>query len=466
MTKFWPFVSKLVSAFGRTERGAVAPMVALFTVVLVGVTGFSIDMGHVMWVQRQLQTAADAAALAGAVDVVSAPGNAITLATSYSATAGNKNAFLKTPVTTTAVLKCYTGVPYPACVGGGTSYNAIQVTQQVDVTMWFSQILGIKSTTVTAQATASAKGGNSTALDIMVVLDTTASMNGKDNKCAGATKNTTRLDCAKYGIQQLLFGLDPTKDRLGIIVFPGYTTSTDASSQATCSPSGSISKYDVYSATSAPYYLVAALDNTFKSSSGSTKLNSGSTVVTAVGGGSCTKGNGGLTATGGVQTYYAQAILAAETLLANDGNNASQKVIVLLSDGDANSTSMMSSALNSNPPLDVNECQQAVAAAESATSQGMWVYSVAYGAGTSGTCSTDTSNLGVTVVAGYSQTVNGMGKSACWTLQNIASDTTKFFSDDANGCIGTGGNDADVVALFKSVADSLTLPRLIPNNTT
>jgi hypothetical protein len=57
-----------------------------------------------------------------------------------------------------------------------------------------------------------------------------------------------------------------------------------------------------------------------------------------------------------------------------------------------------SSALKLNPPLEVYECQQAMAVAEATAAQGMWVYSVVYRAGTN---STGKSNLGVTVVAGY-----------------------------------------------------------------
>ena len=56
--------------------------------------GFVIDIGHVMFVQRQLQAATDAAALAGAHDIncCTTGGSAITVANSYSAIVGGKNA--------------------------------------------------------------------------------------------------------------------------------------------------------------------------------------------------------------------------------------------------------------------------------------------------------------------------------------------------------------------------------------
>ena len=437
-------------------------MMALFLVVLLGITGFSVDMGHVMWVQRQLQSAADAAALAGAEDVVSAPGNAVTLANTYSASRGQKNAFLASNVSTTATLKCLTvSVTFPTCSGG--TYNAILVTEQTEVQMWFTQILGIKTATVVAQSMASAKGGQSQSLDIMVVLDTTASMNTADSNCSGGS---TRIACAKYGVIQLLTGLNPQLDWLGVMVFPGYNTTGQANSQSTCSPTRSgIAKYAPYNSLSPPYYTVAAPDNTFKSGPSAKTLATSSSVVIAAGGGTCGT-SGGIQAVGGVGTDYGQAILGAEKVLANDGHTKAQKVIVFLSDGDANaSSSNITGGLSA-----VNQCQQAVAAAKAAALQGMWVYSVAYGsstAGNGGSCSTDkNSNLGTTTVAGYSTTVNGKGQSACWTMGQIASDPSKFYSDNAAGCVGTGGNDKDLTNLFKSISASLTMPRLIPTNST
>jgi Flp pilus assembly protein TadG len=51
---------------GGRRRGAVAPLTAILMVFLVGLLAFAIDLGYVATVQAQLQSAADAAALAGA----------------------------------------------------------------------------------------------------------------------------------------------------------------------------------------------------------------------------------------------------------------------------------------------------------------------------------------------------------------------------------------------------------------
>src|SRR6266481_341890 len=48
------------------RRGAVIPLFAILLIPLLGMLAFSIDIGYIAWVRTDLQTAADAAALAGA----------------------------------------------------------------------------------------------------------------------------------------------------------------------------------------------------------------------------------------------------------------------------------------------------------------------------------------------------------------------------------------------------------------
>jgi hypothetical protein len=103
-------------------------------------------------------------------------------------------------------------------------------------------------------------------------------------------------------------------------------------------------------------------------------------------------------------TYYADAITAAQAALASSGRATAQKVIILLSDGDA-------SASSSNMPAGKynNQCHEAITAAQAATAAGTWVYTIAYGAATSGSCSTDSPTI-----------------SACSTLQQMASIRRSF----------------------------------------
>jgi hypothetical protein len=114
-------------------------------------------------------------------------------------------------------------------------------------------------------------------------------------------------------------------------------------------------------------------------------------------------------------------------------------------DGDA-------SASASNMPTGkaTNQCKQAVTAAASGTAAGTWVYSIAYGASTSG-CSTDSPKT-----------------TPCATMTSIASDPSKFYSDNSAGCPTSSQNSSltDLVSFFKSISQSLLPARLIPDTTT
>ena len=56
----------------RRDRGQILPIVAVALVGLLGICAFSIDVGYAYYAKRQLQSATDAAALAGAQDLPSA----------------------------------------------------------------------------------------------------------------------------------------------------------------------------------------------------------------------------------------------------------------------------------------------------------------------------------------------------------------------------------------------------------
>ncbi len=70
---------------GRRERGQILPIVALALVALLGISAFAIDVGYAFYAKRQLQSAADAAALAGAQDLPSISTAKATAATYASA---------------------------------------------------------------------------------------------------------------------------------------------------------------------------------------------------------------------------------------------------------------------------------------------------------------------------------------------------------------------------------------------
>jgi Flp pilus assembly protein TadG len=67
----------------RSEAGAIAIVVALLMVAMVGFSALVIDVGSLYEQRRQLQTAADAAALAGVQELPSNPDAARAIATAY-----------------------------------------------------------------------------------------------------------------------------------------------------------------------------------------------------------------------------------------------------------------------------------------------------------------------------------------------------------------------------------------------
>jgi Flp pilus assembly protein TadG len=348
--------------YWRDRSGVAGYFMVVSVVALVGMSGYAIDIGHVLLVQRQLQTATDAAALAGATQIVgddtNGTTNSKTYATNYSALSGDKNA---SGVSTTSVsmvkgypvLACFASVNYPACTPGSTptatpksgSDNGIIVEQQAVVKTWFLKLVGLQSMTVTSTATASASGGPGTPLNVMILLDTTASMATTDNSCG---TNVTQETCALEGLQQLLHGLNQSIDYVGIMVFPGLLSTTQADDDTGCggkSESPTSQQYNNISL-SAPTnttstYEIATLQNTYQQSNTSNALNiTNSALVNSIGSATTT---GCLPAKppGGQGTYYAGIITAAQNALvalSSTQTPPAQNVIILLSDGGANNT--------------------------------------------------------------------------------------------------------------------------------
>jgi len=152
---------------------------------------------------------------------------------------------------------------------------------------------------------------------------------------------------------------------------------------------------------------------------------------------------GGLQDPGGVKTFYADVVTAAQNYLVASGRSGVQRVIILLSDGDAQATTA---------PTSTNECHQAITAANAATNAtpGTWVYTLSYGSPSTG-CSTDKGSNTIT---------------PCATLQKMASQLSMFYSDSSTSAC-TGANTlSSLVSAFGSLGASLQARRLFPNNTT
>jgi hypothetical protein len=155
----------------------------------------------------------------------------------------------------------------------------------------------------------------------------------------------------------------------------------------------------------APLYQIVGFANDYRTSD-TASLNTSSNIVKIT-------GSGCLKTPGGLGTYYADAISAAQSALVTEqaarvaaGGPGGTNVIVLLTDGGATSSSAQMGPLKSTS----NECAAAVAPAQAAAASGTIVYTVYYDDnGTSSTCTNDTGSY-----AGAAP--NG----ACYTLQQLA----------------------------------------------
>ena len=149
----------------RNDSGQALVFVALSMFVLIGILGLAIDMGNMRYVKRQMQTLADAAAMAGAREVMACGATADCAAlTTASQEAMNENG-----VTSYTVSSSCTPAPAlgaiditimngPSCIGANDPNNGnknyVEVIVAKTVPTAFAQILGISSAVVSARAEA------------------------------------------------------------------------------------------------------------------------------------------------------------------------------------------------------------------------------------------------------------------------------------------------------------------------
>jgi len=490
------------------QDGQTLILLVIVLPVLLGFAALAIDVGRAYLAQRQLQQAVDAAALAAGQNLPDST-TAKTEAIAYSAIGRNSHPSSMKAGVPTVTFKCLatlatenipcqkdptTGSPCNA-VQAPNGCNAVQVTQTATVPTTFGRLF-LSQFTVKERSTVGMRGGVARALDVMVVLDTTASM---ESLCGDSIKDkngatlipagqSTKIDCAKEGVRTLLSGLLPCNqslpscsgqqplDEAGLMVFPGLNQpgsfthdSTRArsnraleASSSSCPgayrsepvwhlpdgtrfPSWFLQSSDIGYGASVSY-LIAPLSNDFKTSN-SSGLNPASSLVSGVYWSSCPgasyPGNQfyGVNSMGGAGTYYTAALGAAQTALAADAARHAQPVIILLSDGDANA--------GTQP-----RCTSAVTAAASAAAQGTWVYSIIYD-GSPGGCSGDT-------VDAYT----AMGRIARNNVTPAVPDPTKFYCVQTTSRAGLPCQNAATLALaFQSIGTSLTAARIYPDNT-
>ncbi len=487
----------------RNRRGQSLLFVTLSLTVVFGLTSLIVDFGVVYHDQNQLNASAQAAVLAGA-EAMAQPGATTTTVTTavqtYSGASGDDNA--DGNLTGVSLVSGYNPKLYCSstmatagiqCVGPGST-NAIAVAEQVKVPIMFARFFGLGSLTLTATATAAMRASSSSPYNVAMVLDTTHSMNNTQNS---PDCTATALSCALSGIKVLLQNLSPcasnltscggttnntsggganvsnSVDRVSLLTFPAVpaTAAVDDYNCSGTSP-GSVPYATPFPTTST--YQIVNFSSDYRTSDSTSTLNSSSNIVEAVGG----KTNcAAMTAPGGQGTYYAQVVAAAQAYLVAEQKlfPNSKNVMILLSDGDADATCSSSSGGTCNsgamtgasttastgaypPQSTLQQCHQAIAAAQSAWAAGTTVYAVNFGAEASG-CASDT-NPAI---------------APCQTMLQMAtypagSTSTTYFSDDPSSgadaaCVAAARPTSSLNQIFQVIAGDFKVARLIPNGT-
>ena len=468
----------------KNDEAQVLPWMALLVVLSLGIGGLSVDLGHAYICQRELQASTDAAALAGGYAMAitgSTTTSVTTAAKAYSSlsTGNNANAGLPS-VTFSDTFKCLNSLVKQgiACTGSPTGYNALQVTQTTTISTVFIRILNVlkgnamSSLTLTTTSTAAMRGSINQQYNVAIVIDTTASMgqNDSDGNC-----NSTKIACALQGVQTLLQSLTPCTsstgscvgfDNVSLFTFPNVSASTAQNDYNCNGKQPTIVNYTTPTAGgtwSAPsgstgtYQVTSFMDDYSSTDAAGGALSTSSDLVIAANGKS---GCSGLQTPGGDGTYFAGAIYAALSALNAEqaANPGSLNALIILSDGDASSTKITANngytlTTTGKYPSAIDQCQQAVTAAQSASSS-TTVYTVAYGAATSGGCSTDVPSI-----------------SPCTTLLDMATSASDFYSDatttNKGACQSASHPNLTLNQIFQAISVSgFTKSGLVSNDST
>ncbi len=144
------FVSRL-RLFKTNRQGVIAVMLALLLPVMVGFVGLGVEVGLWFQLKRDVQTAADAAAIAGAYEVLESSPTAATILAA-SSTDATLNGYDATTDTLTAV--------NPPTTGPNTGDDdAVEVNISTPVSLLFSSVFLDDSVTIAARAVASSEPG-------------------------------------------------------------------------------------------------------------------------------------------------------------------------------------------------------------------------------------------------------------------------------------------------------------------
>jgi hypothetical protein len=330
----------------RRQDGQSLIITVLFLFVLLAISALSLDVGHAYLAQRRLQASADAAALAGAQALPSIT-SADTVANQYGSGGDNAPAGVD-DVQMNVTTRCLTSTPN--CTSD--SPDAVVVNETGSVKTMFGGLFGISSLNVNAESTACSPCGEKP-LDVMLVLDRTGSM--CTDSAGNPDPNCTDMQNARGGLLTFLGLMDPSLDHVGFAVLPPAPVNSSVCARP---PNSAATTYNDQNAS----YVLVPLSSDYKTGG---QLNSSSALVSTI---DCVQANG--------STAYANALEAAQNELVKDGRPGVQKVIIMMSDGAANTGPSWETASYLTTP-----CHQGIASSATIQSAGTIVYTAGYDVG-------------------------------------------------------------------------------------
>jgi len=305
---------------GRERRGSVAILFALMFTVLLGFTALATEVGFVLLKQREMQTAASAAALGGATALSSGHPTATVEANAITASAGFAAGTSGGIVTTVTV----NNPPKAGNHVGNASYVEVVILQPQSLAI--SGIFGIKAWQITARAVAIVgnSGGN-------CFLQLGSSSNPGIWLSGGATINAPLCGLAANSAQsEALYVEDGATLNATSITVSGTVTNSNGTINSTkAAQTSQPATANPYAGVAVPTYSGCAFNN--YNSSTTTTLSASGTYCGGISlyGGTVTMNPGVYILNGGYFNVSASTIL-----------NGSGVTIVLTGDSPANVATM------------------------------------------------------------------------------------------------------------------------------
>ena len=235
--------------------------VATLGILLIGIAGLGVDMGYYRYQKRLMQTAADAAAIAGASDL--AYGGWSTAAQNAAASSGFTDASSNTLSTCTNDVTTSSSLVGTVCVqvsspptsgphSTDATHSYVEAIVSVVEPTFFMKLLGTNSEPVTARAVATALSGSSTNTGCLYTLGPPS------NKIEGVNiQGSAEINAPTCGIMDN-GNYDPTGGTQNLIINAG----TFGVAGADTGHGGSVTCYD-QSSTNCPSFNEPAVSNPY-----------------------------------------------------------------------------------------------------------------------------------------------------------------------------------------------------------